>query len=113
MDSRKIYEEAILTVLKTHLPRIPQKGLKVTLVQDRENGHFQIVHSGWQRGDYSYGSVLHVDLTPEGKVVVLHNGTESMIADELHEAGIAKDDIILEFLPRYAREASGYGVGVG
>jgi hypothetical protein len=111
MDTREAYERAILTVLEDHLPRIPQPGLQVTLVKDRENGHYQIVHSGWQQGTYSYGSVLHIDLTPDHKVVVLHNGTEAMIADDLHEAGIPKQDIILAFLPRYAQEASGFGVG--
>jgi hypothetical protein len=54
--------------------------------------------------------VLHIDLTPDNKVVVLHNGTESMIGDDLHEAGVPKEDIILAFLPTYAQEASGFGV---
>lgn len=109
MDTRENYRQAILKVLQEHLPRTPQADLEVTMVCDHENGHYQIVHSGWRPTGYSFGCVLHIDLRADGKVVVRHNGTESMIGDDLHAAGVAKRDIILAFLPDYAQAAAGFG----
>ena len=109
MDTREKYRQIILGILQSFLPRTPQKGTDVTLVTDDKNGHYQVVISGWRTTGYSYGCVLHIDLSSDAKVVVRYNGTERMIGDDLHAAGVDKKDIILEYMPKHAREAAGFG----
>ena len=111
MDTRETYRQAILRILESHRPRLQSPdALQVTLVRDHEQGHYLMICYGWQpAGHYSFGCVLHIDLTEENQVVVRHNGTEDMIGDDLHAAGVAKEDIILAFHEPEVQAASGFG----
>ncbi len=109
MDTREKYRQIIIGIINGHIPRTPQRDAEVTIVTDDKNGHYQVVVSGWRATGYTYGCILHIDLTEDAKVVVCHNGTESMIGDELHAAGIAREDIILAFMSRQAQQAAGFG----
>ncbi len=45
-----------------------------------------------------------------GKIWIQHDGTESGIADELEEAGIPKNKIVLGFRSPDVRKYTGYAV---
>lgn len=76
---------------------------------DPECNHYELMHVGWDGPRRVHGSVLHVDII-NGKVWIQHDGTESGIADELEEAGIPKDKIVLGFRSPDVRKYTGYAV---
>jgi XisI protein len=43
------------------------------------------------------------NIKPSGKVWLQHDGTSLRIAEELHERGIPKSDIVIGFQPPYVR----------
>ncbi len=111
MDQTETYRRAICRVIDSLVPPPQSSGLEVYAVKDRESDHYSLTHAGWLNGRHYFGTVLHIDLKPDGKVWVQHNGTEAMIGDELVEAGVAKGDIVLAFLPEETRRLDGFAVG--
>jgi len=79
------------------------------LVFDMENDHYQILDIGWSGLNRVYNCFIHIDIK-EGKIWIQRNMTEADLAQELVEAGVAKDDIILGLHPPYKRPYTGYGV---
>ena len=53
---------------------------------------------GWDDGKRVHGSLAHVDII-DGKFWIQRDGIEHGIANELLEAGIPKDRIVLAFRP--------------
>jgi XisI protein len=64
---------------------------------------------GWQNERRIYGCILHLDIK-DGKIWLQHNGTESDIAQELVELGIAKTDIVIGFHSPFKRQFTEYAV---
>jgi hypothetical protein len=65
-------------------------------VFDDERGHYMLFYTGWDQRKRVHGSVLHVDVRDD-KVWVQHDGTNLGIVDELIEAGIPRESIVLGF----------------
>ena len=76
---------------------------------DHNHGQYQLLSVGWHKSRYVFSVAFHFSLKA-GKVWIMQNNTDRMIADELVEKGIAKHDIVLGFVPASAREASGFAV---
>lgn len=78
-------------------------------VIDEQRDHYEVMHVGWQGERRVHGSVIHIDIIGD-KVWLQHDGTNAVIADELVEAGIPTEDIVLGFrLPRL-RQHTGFAV---
>ena len=65
------------------------------LIFDLVRNRYQLVHVGWSQKRRIYGCVLHLDIKDD-KIWIQHDGTEDGIADELLEAGVSKEEIVLE-----------------
>ncbi len=91
-------------------PKPAYGDIDVELVIDPERDHYEIVHVGWDGRRRMHGTVLHVDIIG-GKVWIQYDGTDRPIADELVEAGIPKEDIVLAFHPADLRKHTGFAVG--
>ncbi len=77
---------------------------------DPVKDHFELMHEGWDGQCRVHGSVIHVDII-NGKVWIEYDGTNRPVADELIEAGIPKEDIVLGFQPANLRPLTGFAVG--
>ena len=91
--------------------RKPEDPIQAHVVEDWEKGHFLAFVDGYQGQRRTYGMFLHVDVMPNGKVYIRHDGTEVVIAERLAERGIPKSDIILMFQPPIHREDTAYALG--
>ena len=80
------------------------------VVVDEQKNHFELMHVGWDGARRVHGCVLHADLK-DGKVWIQYDGTSEPLAEELHSAGIPKEDIVLAFHPRELRQHTAYAVG--
>lgn len=110
MEKIKKYEKAILNILASQRPVILQDP-DCYVVTDNKNHHYQILIDGWgAKEKHSLTVFMHFHIKPNGKIYILENHSSTDVGEELLEQGIAKSDIVLAFLPDYAREDSGYAM---
>ncbi len=110
MDTLETYRQLIKKVLGEYA-RIPYAygDIQSHVFCDHEGDHYLLLVMGWEGARYVHGCIIHLDII-DGKVWIQRDGTEHGIADELEEAGIPKDHIILGFHPADVRQYTGYAV---
>lgn len=113
MTKTKKYSKILTKFLKDFAKKHQQSanGLSVMAITDRENHHYQAVTYGFQLEPkkYVFSLLFHLDIIDD-KIWFQCNYTDLLIEDKLLELGISKADIIFGWLPKYAREHSGWGV---
>jgi XisI protein len=107
------YQEIILDMLKEYaavpMPHLPR--LEYQVVADKENRHFQLLMTGFDNKDhFIYSTLFHFDIKPNGKIWLLVNNTDVLVAEELVERGVPKKDIVLGFHSETVRPHTGYAV---
>lgn len=78
-------------------------------VFDYEHGHYHVMSLGWEGNERVHYCVMHLDIK-DGKIWIQHNATDVDIAEELVDAGVPKDKIVLAMHPASLREYTGYAV---
>jgi hypothetical protein len=110
MDKIEKYRQIIQGLLteigsyKSHFPEI-----ETQLIFDRERDHYQILKTGWRGLERTYGVSIHIDIKDE-KIWIQQNNTDLLIAEELVEKGVPKEDIVLAFHAPYKRKYTGFAV---
>lgn len=97
MDRIKEYRQLIEKVLREYAS-VPyaHSEIHTEVVIDEANDHYLLVNVGWRNGRRVHGSLVHIDII-DGKIWIQRDGTEQGIANELVEAGVPKDHIVLGF----------------
>jgi hypothetical protein len=72
------------------------KALLHEVIIDEQHDHYELIHSGWHEAYRIHGSVIHIDIRNQ-KIWIQYDGTEGGVANELVEAGIPHDQIVLAF----------------
>jgi XisI protein len=97
MDTVTNYRSIVKRVLSEHAEQIPSHGKIETLpLFDDSHNNYAVIDLGWDQMGRVHAVILHVRLQ-NGKVWIEQDGTEEGVADELLQAGIPKDDIVLGF----------------
>ncbi|MCI0611461.1 XisI protein [bacterium] len=97
MDKLEKYRTTVKKILNEYAKYKPSHGeIETEAIFDTEKDHYELVHVGWDKKKRVHGSVIHIDIK-DGWVWIQHGGTSDGIADELVEAGIPKEDIVLGF----------------
>jgi hypothetical protein len=97
MDRVEDYRAIIKRIIQEYADFLPDYAdVQVQTLFDDEGGHYVLFHTGWDGKQRIHGSVIHIDLRGD-KVWVQHDGTENGIVDELIEAGIPEERIVLGF----------------
>ena len=112
MDKIAKYREAILSFFNNYLAETApmlDSTVEYSILSDKENLNFQLLSSGWRGKHFVFGPLFHFEIKNE-KIWMQCNNTEREVVDELMANGINKQDIVLGFLPPYAREHSGFAV---
>jgi hypothetical protein len=105
------YADVVKRILREYAAFKPSLGdVDVETIFDDDAGHYELMYAGWHNRHRIHGSVLHVDIRG-GKVWIQHDGTERGIADELVEAGIPKEHIVLAFHPPQKRKYTTFAEG--
>ena len=105
MASIKKYQDILIEWLtayaaKSKLANMPN--IENRVIADRENNSFQLMRIGWQGERHVFSVVFHFDIK-DGKIWFQRNTTELEVVDELVEMGIPEEEIIIGFIPPYAR----------
>jgi hypothetical protein len=111
MDKTAQYESAVLTLLSEYAEFWgSNNGIKRRVIADKDNHTYQLISYGWQDGQrYVHNLAFHLEII-DGKVWIHRNNTEALIADELIEKGVTKNDIVLGFIPDKERVYTGFAV---
>ncbi len=80
----------------------PVPGEEVDCVFDEQRDHYLLLKYGCSHGKYVHDTRLHVRIV-DNKIRIEADMTEEGLGDELLEAGIPKEDIVLAFNPPGAR----------
>lgn len=112
MDKVKKYQDIIIHFLEkyeTENKNAFGNDIKYRIILDRNSNSFQLLSTGWKDNHYLFGPIFHFDII-DGKIWMQCNNTEYEVVDELMARGVDKQDIVLGFLPPYARQFSGFAV---
>lgn len=104
------YAEIVKRILREYAALKPSYGdIAVETIFDEAQGHYEVIRAGWNRRHRVHGAVLHVDIK-DGKIWIQYDGTEDGIAEELVEAGVPREHIVLAFHPPEVRKHTPYAV---
>ena len=109
MEKIKKYQDIILKELRERQAIKIYNGpdLKRHLVISENKTEYVLLDVGWFNKRYISDLVFHIEVV-EDKVWIHEDNTDIDIASVLVNRGIPKDNIVLAFLPDYARELSDY-----
>jgi hypothetical protein len=97
------YPEIVQNILEGHAKNSSNRQTEVQLLFDPERDRYQLMNIGWQGLTRVFGCIIYVEIK-EGKIWIERDGTEIGVANELVEAGIPKQDIVLAFKAPYKRK---------
>jgi XisI protein len=86
------------------------KGTDYEIVEDDIHFRYQVVSTSWNDDIFEFNVIFYFQIKPTGKVWLLVNNTDVLVADDLVEMGIPKSDIVIGFLPESVRPYSGFAV---
>lgn len=105
------YRKIVRDLIQAYSQYRPSHGdVEIEVIMDEPKGHYELMYAGWSGPYRIHGPVLHIDIRDD-KVWIQHDGTEDGIANELVEAGIPRDHIVLAFKPPEIRPHTGFAVG--
>lgn len=91
------YQRIVKRVLSAHAEQMPSHGKVETLpIFDELHNNYAVLDLGWDRMGRVHSVILHIRLL-NGKVWIEQDGTEEGVAEELLQAGIPQEDIVLGF----------------
>lgn len=101
MDSLEQYRQIILQILNDYAKFASQVAssqgtYEYEVIADREANHYVVMSQGWEGRRRLHACIIHLDII-DGKIWIQHDGTEDGVGQELLNAGVPKDKIVLGF----------------
>jgi XisI protein len=111
MEKIKKYQEIVIDFLKSLVSDYStEPELQDELICDCIGNHFQLLTVGWQYKRYVFIVNVHIDIKDNGKIWILANNTDILVAEELRRLGVPSDDIVLGLKSSSIRQHTGYAV---
>ena len=111
MEKIKKHQEIIVKMLKslaTDYSNEENSELEDEVICDFVGNHFQLLTVGWQNKRHIFIVNCHLDIKPDGKIWIMANNTDILIADELKNQGVLASDIVLGLKPANVRKHTGF-----
>lgn len=110
MDTIKEYREKIKSILTDYVSIPYSRGdIESKLIISNDDNNYLVMTTGWQNKKRVHGCIIHLEIIGD-KIWVHRDGTEYGIANDLLEAGIPKDQIVLGFHPADIRAYTDFAV---
>lgn len=111
MDKKiKTYQTILENFLKEESNDNVIPEIEFHVIADKDNNHFQLVETGWYEKRYIYSVIFHFHIKSNGKIWILANNSDILIAEELIKRGIPASDIVIGFHPVNVRQFTGFAV---
>ena len=109
MDTITHYQQLLEQILSAHasIPFAGRGQIQSKTVFQHETQCYLLFAIGWQQKKRVHDCLVHADII-DGKIWVQADGTEYGIANELVDAGIPKDHIVLGFHSHDVRQFTGF-----
>ncbi len=110
--SRDDLREVVRRVILEYATHKPSNGeITAEAIMDEERGHYLVVHLGWDEEEDGrvFGCPIHIDVIDD-KIWIQNDGTSPGVAEDLLEAGIPHESIVLGFHPEYVRQHTGFAL---
>jgi XisI protein len=78
--------------------------VETQIIIDDVHGHYLLHSVGWENTYREYATFVHIDVKPDGKVWIQHDGTDLEISDMLESEGIPTQEMVLGFRTPARRE---------
>jgi hypothetical protein len=110
MDTTESDRQLIERILVDYA-KVPYSNSDVRLLTafDREQDHYLLMLNGWEGVRHVHGCLVHVEII-DGKFWIHRDGTEYSIAQELLDAGLPKNRIVLAFRSLEKRRLTEFAV---
>ncbi|MFB2935254.1 XisI protein [Aerosakkonemataceae cyanobacterium BLCC-F154] len=110
MDTLDNYRQILQNILIEYAQLPYAYGqLERQLIIDENKNHYLLLTLGWENKKRVHGCLIHIDIIDE-KIWIQRDGTEDGIANDLVNAGIPKNRIVLAFHPADIRQFTEYAV---
>lgn len=99
MDKLTEYPKLIKRILTEYVELCncrPNQDIETFLIVDDQKGHYIWMNLGWHNGERITGMTVYVRIR-DGKFWIEEDWTEDGIANELVQAGVSKETIVLAF----------------
>lgn len=100
-------QEIVQKIIKAHSINLKDDRTEVQLIFDNERNHYLMMVVGWHDQRREYESLIHIDIK-DNKIWIQSDGTEVGVANELVEAGIPRQDIVLGYKSPFKRQFTEY-----
>jgi hypothetical protein len=106
MDKLTRHKDIVRAILSEIAALMPKEDyVETQLIVDDIHGHYLLSTVGWHNGNQrELNNFVHIDVKPDAKIWIQHDGTDLRIALWLTEKGISKSDIVLGFHAPHRRE---------
>ena len=111
MDKKiKKYQQILEAFLQEEADSKTIPGIEFQVITDTRNNHFQLVETGWFEKQFIHSVIFHFQIKPDGKIWLLANNTDVLVAEELVKKGVPASDIVIGFHPESVRQFTGFAV---
>ena len=105
MEKVEKHKAIVTQIIEDIAAMIPNsEPVETQTIIDNMHGHYLLSAVGWVNNRREFNSFVHIDVKPNGKIWIQHDGTDLKIALMLVEHGVAKSDIVLAFHSPFRRE---------
>ena len=111
MNTQLKYQEIIKSILQRHADyraTLPD-GYNSQVLFDDERGQYLVLDIGWSDDKYLHATPIHLSLIGE-KIWIQYDDTEEGVANDLMEAGVPKEHIVLGFRHPKVRQHTDFAV---
>ena len=93
----KKYQNIIEDLMTEEANSYQLEGIEKQIISDVKNNHFQLVETGWHEKSFIHRVIFHFDIKPDGKIWLMVNNTDTLIAEELVKRGVLPTDYCSRF----------------
>lgn len=105
------YEQIILALLQEEASNWHNEPPQELVLADKEKRHYQLIVTGWTDDtNFINDTLVHFHIAEDGKIWLLENNTEWLVAEELVRRGVPSQDIVIGFHPPQYRQYTGFAV---
>jgi hypothetical protein len=109
MEARSRYREIIMSVLSDLAEACTRDGVEILPAFDTERDNYLVLDAGWDGVRRIHHIIAHLRIH-NGKVWVEVDNTDIRIVDQLLDAGVPKESIVLAFHSPRKRPLTGFAV---
>lgn len=112
MDKLIFYKSVVQNIMNTIVSDFQSatQPFQMQMIKDDSHGQYLLFQNDWHNERRLYGPILHMEVASSGKVWIHYDGTDLVVVEQLLEAGIPKEDIVLGFRSPVVRPDTGFAV---